>query len=284
MLMKTELSDFDTYNLQTKASLMRLAREHHDVKGSLLADPLSNPKIAKNAKFDNVLTYPLHLAPSNLSGYNTCAMASAGCKEACLNTAGNPAYMAGKEAARSAKTRMYFTNRPLFVAILIKEVLAARAKAAKLGMALSFRLNATSDIKWENSKVNHVGLRMSVMDLIHSAAPEATAYDYTKIPNRIVPGFYTLTFSLSENNDALAANELSRGHNVAVVFDTKRNQPLPTHYTINGVTATVINGDLSDYRPEDEQGVIVGLTAKGDAIGDTSGFVRPAKQSVFMAA
>lgn len=284
MLMKTTLSDFDTYNLASRAALMRIARSDYNVKGSLLADPLSNPKIAKNAKYANVLTFPLHLAPSNVSGFNTCAMASQGCKEACLNTAGNPAYAAGKESARTAKTIMYFTNRPLFVAILIKEVLAARAKANKLGMALSFRLNATSDIKWENSKVNHVGLRMSVMDLIHSAAPEATAYDYTKIPNRTTPAFYTLTFSLSEENDKLAANELARGRNVAVVFDTKRNHALPANYTINGVTATVINGDLSDYRPEDTQGVIVGLTAKGDAIGDTSGFVRPANQSVFITA
>jgi len=283
MLKKTDFSAFDTYNLMTKAALMRLAREY-EVKGSLFADPLSNPKVAKNAKENGVLTFPLHLAPSNVSGYNTCAMASDGCKEACLNTAGNPMYAAGKEAARTAKTRLYFENRPLFVALLIKEVISARTKAAKLNMALAFRPNATSDIKWEVSKVNHVGVFMTVIELIHSAAPEATIYDYTKVPNRNVPGYYSLTFSLSENNDALAAGELSRGRNVAAVFTTKRNQPLPTHYTINGVTATVIDGDLTDYRPEDKQGVIVGLRAKGDAIGDTSGFVRPEHQTTFLAA
>ncbi|HCH32650.1 MAG TPA: hypothetical protein DE045_06900 [Oceanospirillaceae bacterium] len=283
MLMKTELSTFDQYNLMTKAALMRLARGYN-VKGSLFADPLSNPKVAKNAKENGVLTYPLHLAPATVSGYNTCAMASAGCKEACLNTAGNPMYKAGKEAARTAKTRLYFENRALFVALLVKEVVAARNKAKKLNMALAFRPNATSDIKWEVSKVKHAGVFMTVAELIHSAAPDAKIYDYTKIPNRTTPAYYSLTFSLSEDNDKLAASELARGHNVAAVFDTKRGQGLPMQYTIHGVTAPVIDGDLTDYRPDDAPGAIVGLRAKGDAIGDQSGFVRPALQSVFLAA
>jgi hypothetical protein len=284
MLMKTKLSKFDAYNLMTKAELMRIARAEFDVKGALFADPLSNPKVAKNAKENGVLTFPIHLAPFNLSGYQTCPMASAGCSVECLNLAGNPMYFAGKTKARIAKTIMYFENRDLFMAIMAKEVLAARTKAAKLGMYLAFRPNATSDIKWERSKVKHVGLWLTAAEMIHSIAPEATIYDYTKEAGRKVPGYYSLTFSLSEDNDVLAAGELARGRNVAVVFDTKRGQPLPTHYTINGVTAPVLDGDVTDYRPADLQGHIVGLRAKGKAIGSTSGFVRPALQTVFMAA
>ena len=279
-----KLSQFDIYMAQSKAQLMRIARLDHNLKGTIFADPLSNPKVAKNAKFDNVLTYPIHLAPSTLSGFNTCAMASDGCKEACLHTAGNPAYMKGKNSARITRTKLYFENRPLFVAILCKEVVSATAKAAKLGMALAFRPNATSDIKWEKSKVISLGMQRVVIDLIHQLAPEATIYDYTKEPNRETPSFYTLTFSLSENNDIAAYNELLNGRNVAVVFDTKRGQALPKTHTLNGKVFEVIDGDKSDYRPEDIQGVIVGLRAKGDAIGDSSGFVRKANQSVFMAA
>tara|TARA_R110000796_G_scaffold107465_2_gene218234 strand:+ start:2894 stop:3757 length:864 start_codon:yes stop_codon:yes gene_type:complete len=279
-----KLSQFDIYMAQSKAQLMRIARLDHNLKGTIFADPLSNPKVAKNAKFDNVLTYPIHLAPSTLSGFNTCAMASDGCKEACLHTAGNPAYMKGKNSARITRTKLYFENRPLFVAILCKEVISATAKAAKLGMALAFRPNATSDIKWEKSKVISLGMQRVVIDLIHQLAPEATIYDYTKEPNRETPSFYTLTFSLSENNDIAAYNELLNGRNVAVVFDTKRGQALPKTHTLNGKVFEVIDGDKSDYRPEDIQGVIVGLRAKGDAIGDSSGFVRKANQSVFMAA
>jgi len=284
MLKRTQLNQFDTYNLLTKAALMRLARDLHGVKGALLADPLSNPKVAKNAKENGVLTFPLHLAPADLSGFNTCAMASAGCKAACLHTAGNPAYMSGKNSARIAKTRLYFNDRALFIAILYKEAIAARNKAEKQSMAIAFRFNATSDIKWENVKLEFVGVRMSVIDVIKSAVPAAKFYDYTKLPNRTTPSFYSLTFSLSECNDQLAASEAIRGHNVAVVFDTKRGQPLPSQHTINGVIIPVIDGDQTDYRPDDKQGVIVGLRAKGDAIGDASGFVRSANQSVFIAA
>ena len=189
--------------------------------------------------------------------------------------------MKNKNAARIAKTKLFFENRPLFVAMLRKEVIAARNKAQKLGLALAFRLNATSDIKWESYKVNHWGVNMPIVELLHSAAPKAKFYDYTKIPNRNTPTYYSLTFSLSEANDKAASGELARGHNVAVVFDTKRNHALPNVHTINGVQAQVIDGDLTDYRPDDKQGVIVGLRAKGDAIGDKSGFVRQAQQETF---
>jgi len=37
--------------------------------------------------------------------------------------------------------------------------------------------------------------------------------------------------------------------------------------------AVLYDGDVTDYRPEDPKGVIVALKAKGDAKGDTSGFV-----------
>ena len=108
MLMKTKLSKLDTYLQLSKAELMRIARADFDVKGALFSDPLSNPKVAKNAKVENVLTFPLHLASSTLSGFNTCAFASPGCAEACLMSAGNPVYIPAKYAARIAKTRMFF--------------------------------------------------------------------------------------------------------------------------------------------------------------------------------
>ncbi len=287
MLMQTTLSPLDTYLTLSKAELMRQARTLFNVKGSLLADPLSNPKIAKNAKENGVLTFPLHLAPEKMSGYNTCASASKGCAAACLNTAGNPVYLKGKLAARIAKTKMYFEDRALFTAILIKEVIAASNKASKANMALAFRLNATSDIKWEKAKLSHIGVMSSLLAILHAAAPMAKFYDYAKDHKRTsdtLPSFYSLTYSLSEENDISSSKVLSRGDNLAVVFDTKRGKPLPATYIINGVSAVVIDGDLTDYRPDDLKGVIVGLRAKGEAIGSNSGFVRPAIQSTFFKA
>ena len=46
-----------------------------------------NPKVLKGIK-QGYNTYILHLAPADLSGFNTCPKATAGCKAACLNTAG----------------------------------------------------------------------------------------------------------------------------------------------------------------------------------------------------
>ena len=102
-------------------------------------------------------------------------------------------------------------------------------------------------------------------------------YDYTKNPIRMkvylagkLPKNYHLTFSLSENNKTEALDILSKGGSVAVVFDTKKGQPLPD--TWNGYK--VIDGDLSDLRFLDEAGVVVGLRAKGKARKAKLGFVQ----------
>ena len=42
-----KLSQFDIYMAQSKAQLMRIARLDHNLKGTIFADPLSNPKVAK---------------------------------------------------------------------------------------------------------------------------------------------------------------------------------------------------------------------------------------------
>jgi hypothetical protein len=81
-----------------------------------------------------------------------------------------------------------------------------------------------------------------------------------------LPSNYSLTFSRSETNETQCLEVLKRGGNVAVVF---RSKTLPTHW--NGFK--VINGDENDLRFLDPKGVVVGLTAKGKAKSDTSGFV-----------
>jgi hypothetical protein len=81
-----------------------------------------------------------------------------------------------------------------------------------------------------------------------------------------------------------AVKQLRNGVNVAVVFDTKRGQPLPAFYTLGGQRFEVINGDKHDVRYTDIKGVIVGLTAKGKArvVGTDTGFVRAAAQGIFI--
>jgi len=258
--------------LAKQGTAAKKAFEANGIKfASLLAAPTSNPKLAKSLKM-NVLSAPLHLAPASLSGFNVCPMSSAGCRAACLHTAGNPAYMAGKAKSRNTKTQAYFNHRADFMIVLAKEIAALERKAAKLGMQPAIRLNATSDIPWESVAVTIGHHRFANL---MEAFPGVVFYDYTKRHNRKnLPFNYSLTYSLAEDNDARAIEAHRNGMNIAAVFNVGRTKDLPATFTLAGTTIPVIDGDEHDYRPADKRGVIVGLRAKGDARHDQSGFVR----------
>jgi len=227
-----------------------------------------NPKTLKGV-CKGYTTAILHLAPSTLSGFNACPMASIGCANGCLNTAGRGGmFKAGEntnaiQEARIRRTRQFFTDRDYFLTLLVQDVRQVIHKAKADGLTPVFRLNGTSDIRWETVKITegHVTWR-SIMHMF----PEVQFYDYTKIPNRVnIPDNYHLTFSLSESNFSEAMKQFGYGRNVAVVFDVvpDRWQNVP-----------VINGDEHDLRFLDPVGVVVGLKAKGRARKDTSGFVQ----------
>jgi len=229
---------------------------------------VGNPKIAKGEKL-GYMTSILHLAPSWLSGFNTCPMATAGCSAACLNTAGRGGIIKRGETtnaiqkARIAKTLRFFNERDAFMTQLVKEINNAIKLAAKHDLIPVFRLNGTSDIRWETIAVAGAS---NIFELF----PTVQFYDYTKIPNRRnIPANYDLTFSLAEDNDrkALAARNLKM--NIAVVFKS-----VPSHFLVGNVMVPVIDGDASDLRFLDPKGVIIGLKAKGKAKNDTTGFVR----------
>ena len=266
---------------KSKASAIRFLKSRGHNICTLLASPESNPKIEKNGKVVDVYTYALHLAPFNLSGFQVCAMASAGCAEACLHTAGNPAYMDTKEKSRIAKTRAYFQEREAFLAVLVFEMIAAWKKAQKNGVEIAFRLNATSDLPWEKRKVQ-IADALSQYDMfIFDMFADVQFYDYTAFPKRVIahamgamPKNYHLTFSRKENNQEQVDAVLNGGGNVAAVLSRKLyKQALEQGFLmLNGYMRTVTDGDAHDYRPNDPQGTLVILKAKGDAITDTSGF------------
>jgi hypothetical protein len=80
------------------------------------------------------------------------------------------------------------------------------------------------------------------------------------------PANYHLTFSRSESNEVECREVLLAGGNVAVVF---RARPFPSRH----LGFPVIDGDETDLRFLDPSGVVVGLSAKGSAKNDESGFV-----------
>jgi hypothetical protein len=228
---------------------------------ALLTPPTAQAKMTKSAKSGVYLPYILHLAPADLSGYNTCPKATAGCKAACLNTAGMGVFN-NVQKARIQKTKYFFEQRREFYAQLIKEVASAERKANKLGKQLTMRLNGTSDLRWEAYK-------MQDGKTIFELFPNVIFYDYTKIEKRQPKPFsnYSLTFSAADGNDNDVAVALQKGMNVAVVF---RGDTLPQEWQ----GKKVIDGDTDDLRFLDPQNVVVGLRAKGKANKDKTGFVK----------
>ena len=225
---------------------------------------VGNPKLMKGQK-KGYLSSVLHLAPADVSGYNTCPKATVGCKAACLNTAGRGGIFKKGEStnviqqARIRKTKYFFERRQEFLNELTTEIVKTIAKAEKQGLIPVFRLNGTSDISWEKYEVVN-GKNIFQM------FPQVQFYDYTKVLGRKVSHIsnYHLTFSKADGNDMDVRLAASKGMNVAAVF-----HKLPETY----IGRTVINGDETDLRFLDAKGVVVGLKAKGKAKKDTSGFV-----------
>ena len=221
---------------------------------------IANTKTMKGEKL-GYRTYIMHLAPSTLSGYQVCPMASPGCATACLNLSGMGRF-SNVQKARIAKTKWFFEDRGAFMFQLLKEIRSAIRSSQKAGLTPVFRLNGTSDIRWETISVFADGFwHANIMD----AFPSVQFYDYTKIPNRRdVPSNYHLTFSRSEMNEEMALQVLSAGvMNVAVVFDE-----LPNKWA--GVK--VVDGTETDLRFLDDRAVVVGLKANGKAKKDATGF------------
>jgi hypothetical protein len=189
------------------------------------------------------------------------------CEKACLYTAGRGAFNS-IQAARIAKTKYYFENKPNFMLNLVKNIEAGKRKAAILGQTLLIRLNGTSDIKWEN--VEFTDFDGTVYPNLMARFPDVQFYDYTKIANRNdLPKNYDLTFSYSNVVTFQKYNDIAINNNMrlAAVFRFAKDIP----ETFKGMP--VIGGDNSDVRHVEPLGHIVALYAKGKAVKDTSGFV-----------
>lgn len=229
----------------------------------------ADPKTIKGNSL-GVMTGILYLAPVNLSGFQVCPKASAGCAAACLYTAGRGFYQNTRNS-RINKTKWFFTERQSFMETIVSDIKSLIRKAKKGNMLPAVRLNGTSDIPWEKITVVKDGITYRN---IMQAFRDVMFYCYTKISGRnaaLREPNYHLTFSLSENNDEEAMKALENGFNVAVVMNTKRKEAKPE--TWGGFP--VIDGDISDVRFFDPKGGhIVALTAKGQARKDTLGFVR----------
>ena len=239
-------------------TLQNKPQNNYKAVKNLLSKGSTNAKTIKN----DLETFILYMAPSDLSGFNVCPFASKGCIKGCLNTAGMGIF-SNVQLARINKTKFWGYDRFNFYIQLANELLKIHDKAIKKGIKIAIRLNGTSDI-------DHLDLlrRYSGIDFLENFYDNLLFYDYTPNPNYIKKyqnSNYKLTFSRKEDNETKCIEILNNGGNVAVVFANE----LPEFW--HGYK--VINGDDTDLRYFDPENVVIGLYAKGKAKKDQTGFV-----------
>lgn len=227
---------------------------------SYLGSINSSAKMIKNQKVSNNYTYILYLSPAGTSGYDVCPHSTPECRIGCLASSGRVKMeLRSKDkintiqSARVKKTRLFFEHREFFLNWMIAEIKTFQEKAKKDGYDFSIRLNGTSDIEWEHIEIYG--------ETIFDIFPEVQFYDYCKNPARMLskkPKNYHLTFSYNGRNENITKRILERGGNVAVIYDIPKGKELPSNW--NGYP--VIDGDLTDYRPNDPKGTVVGLRWK----------------------
>jgi len=211
-------------------------------------------KTIKGEKF-GYLTGILYMAPAQVAGgRNMCPFSTAGCRAACLYTAGRGGFNSVQQG-RIRKTLEFQADPKKFCELIVKDIKSLIIKAANKGLTPAVRLNGTTDIEWE---------KYGIMEQF----PDIQFYDYTKWPcgkRMSLPKNYHLTYSFSEKPRAGldSVGWKMRGVNTAVVFWGG----LPKTFLINTTDLPVIDGDLSDLRFNDPKGVVIGLKAKGAARG-----------------
>jgi len=207
----------------------------------------------------NPFDLPLYVASLSLFPDSiTCpGSKAAGCMDPCLKETGNGAIYPEVNEARKRKTQFFHEQKDDFLKLLKHELNLHDQHAKRTNRKAVVRLNVISDIDYENYG-------------IPQAFPDVFFYDYTKRAARLtkpLPDNYQLMFSYSGRpqyrNQVLKA--WNTGVPVAVVF---RGQ-MPTEF----LNRRVINGDKSDLRNVYAKNCIVGLSAKGPAKKDDSGFV-----------
>lgn len=224
---------------------------------SYLGGVSTSAKMMHSQEYSHQYTYAIYLAPANTSGYNVCSHSTPECRLGCLATSGHAGMelISGRSVikdARIKKTRLFYEEPEFFMQWMFAEIRMYQKKAKKDGYYFSVRLNATSDIDWQNVSISG----QTIFQIFH----EINFYDYTKNANKFInkADNYHLTLSYTGRNWELCEALLKKGVNIAMVFNVKSEKLLPAMYK----GYKVINGDLTDYRIDDAKGIIVGLKWK----------------------
>lgn len=234
---------------------------------------------AKTVKGDGTEyeTAIMYLAPADMvDGVNLCPLAVlAGCKSACLNTAGRGA-MNNVQAARIRKTIMWRDDRDMFMDTLIADLTKFAAYCERKGVKPVVRLNGTSDIQWE--RIKHNG------KTVFERFPNIQFYDYTKIVKRAYnavrkdwPANYSIVLSQSGANYKYSQDcyKAHRDTGIPMIMVVRNKAMVASALRVNERRgfANSVDGDKDDLRFLDKPGSVIYLAAKGKAKRDTTGFV-----------
>ena len=115
------------------------------------------------------------------------------CWQYCLNASGRGVW-ANVQAARQRRAAIFEDDRQEFKRLLWKDLAALCRKADRNGNQAACRLNGTSDLQWER-----------IYPTLFTEFDEIRWYDYTKLPKRVVPANYHLTYSLQFVRSAASA-------------------------------------------------------------------------------
>ena len=247
----------------------------------------TNPKVLKNEKVSEIPTAILML----MNTPKACPSAGS-CREVCLITSGNPIYLDNKIKCRIRRNNAFMSDYSTFLRYLVVNCFRHYAKnrtAEKVG----FRLNGVSDYAWEDFSVKLTAedtdyikkafniyiepIRYgSVIEAVQKAIDlnnnellknSVQFYDYSKRIDRdfkkIKALNYHITLSHGSKDDTFK-KALELGLNYAAAFNLKKSQDLPKKFTYKGINLNVIDGDITDYRPLDNNNKtnIVGLHFK----------------------
>ena len=115
------------------------------------------------------------------------------CWQYCLDESGRGVF-ANVQAARQRRAAIFEDDRSEFKRLLWRDLAALCRKADRNGNQAACRLNGTSDLQWER-----------IYPTLFTEFDEIRWYDYTKLPKRVVPANYHLTYSLQFVRSAASA-------------------------------------------------------------------------------
>jgi hypothetical protein len=253
-----------------------------DKRVSYLLSVGQDSKSLKNMKYGYV-SGMLYEAPSTYAEVGNACPDAQNCKDLCLGLYAGRAFNMKKKGAKHSTIVEARVKR----SIMAKEDLVAytaRLKYEIKGIEAYADYLTTTEGKEYKTCVRLNGSTDKVVEKLYPTLfyhfDKTQFYDYTKSLGRmmrflkgLLPTNYHLTFSRDNDKqfDEKCLKVLEMNGNVAVCF---RNRAKLESYIENGYKGfTVIDGDKSDLTFLYDSGVIVGLTAKGKAKKDKSGFV-----------